>query len=158
MNKRTFLMLLSLPAFVSLAGPAGVARAQPPGDDAVSISYAVPAEGPTGEIQVLSLGVADLPRPSLIGTERFVHIRLAAHNQYDPEPWVLDAREQVLDLPDGSSLPPRFAESSEGGAAYLSLPAGARGYLDLFFTLQDGFDPTWTSLTWRLRRSTTVVW
>ena len=122
-----------------------------------SVTYQVPVEAPQGEVQILSLGVADLPVPSLIGSERFVHMRVAAHNRQDPQAWVLDPRDQFLDLPDGTPLAPRFAEASTGGAATpLVLTQGKRGYLDLFYPV-GGFDPRWTSLTWRIRRGSDLI-
>ena len=121
--------------------------------DGAAVTYQVPVEAPTGQVQILSLGVADLPAPNLIGSERFVHMRLAAENRHDPRAWLLDARDQFLDLPDGTPLPPRFAEASTGGAsAQLVLAPGKRGYLDLFYPVVGGFDPRSTSLTWRVRR------
>src|SRR5689334_19072182 len=77
----------SLLNLVTVGLPAGAAG-QPSG---AVVSYRVPVEAPTGDVQVLSAGSASLPVPSLIGAERFIHIRLAAHNQQDERDWVIDA-------------------------------------------------------------------
>jgi hypothetical protein len=150
----TFL-LCSLSVAVVDPGPA---RADEPPPEGAAVGYAVPVEAPTGEVQIVSLGIADLPRPSRIGTERYVHMRLAAHNQTDALPWVLDSRDQLIELPSGATLPPRFAESSNpASAAHVVLPPGQRGYLDLFFQVEDGFDPAWASLVWKVRRGSGMI-
>ena len=154
MNNRGWLIVSSL--LCSLPGiglGAGLARAEQPPPEGAVVGYAVPVEAPTGEVQILSLGMADLPRPSRIGTDRYLHLRLAAHNQKDGLPWVLDSRDQLVELPGGVTLPPRFAQSSNpDSAAHVVLTLGQRGYLDLFFQVDDDFDPPWASLAWKLRR------
>jgi hypothetical protein len=134
-------------------GEARAAASAPPG---AAVGYRVPVEAPTGDVQVLSLGVANLPVPSLIGTERFVHLRLAAVNEQDEQDWVLDARDQVLQLSNGERLTARFAEPSGGARpARITLRRGQRGYLDLFFAVDD--DPDWTSLAWVVRRGAGII-
>jgi hypothetical protein len=129
--------------------PAAQAQTIPPG---VAVVYPVPSGAPTGEVDVLSLGVADLPVPSLIGSESFVHMRLGAVNRQDDQDWILDARDQLLDLADGRTVEPRYALPGGGsGPPRLVLRKGERGFLDLFFAL-DGANPSWTSLTWKVRR------
>ena len=159
MNNRGLLIVTAL--LCSLSGivvDPGPARADDPPPEGAAVGYAVPVEAPTGEVQILSLGIADLPRPSGIGTDRFVHMRLAAHNQKDGLPWVLDSRDQLIELPGGVTLPPRFAESSNpASAAHVVLTLAQRGYLDLFFQVEDDFDPAWTSLVWKLRRGTGMI-
>jgi hypothetical protein len=119
----------------------------------VMVEYRIPAEAPTGEVEVLSLGLATLPVPSLVGVERFAHVRLAAVNRNDSQDWIVDARDQVLDLADGLMQRPRFAESNLGVApALVILRRGERGYLDLFFSVPDDEHPPWIALGWHVRR------
>jgi hypothetical protein len=126
--------------------------------DAVVVKYQIPAGAPTGEVQVLSLGVAELLVPSLIGTERFVHMRIAAFNRQDERAWELDAREQSLQLPDRTAAEPRFAEANgKPGPARLTLRRGERGYLDLFFAVEDDLHPSLTLLGWLVRRGQGAV-
>jgi hypothetical protein len=126
----------------------------PPG---AAVNYLIPVEAPQGEVQVLSLGVADVTVPSLIGTERLVHWRVVARNQQDPVGWVLDARDQSLQMSDGTTLAPLFAEASTApGTGRATIPAGQLAYLDLFFSAP-GNDPPHAALTWRVRRGPTAV-
>jgi hypothetical protein len=137
------------------AAEAAPAAEQPPAGAAVS--YQIPAEAPQGEVQVLSLGVADVTVPSLIGSERLVHWRVVAQNHRDPQAWVLDARDQVLQLSDGSSRAPLFAEASTArGAGQATIRAGQLAYLDLFFSAE-GNDPPSAALTWRVRRGGSLI-
>src|SRR5216110_1985175 len=97
--------------------PPGVAvAAEPFPSPGAAVGYSVPVAAPTGDVQVLSLGAADLPVANLIGTERFLHVRLAAVNREDDRAWILDARDQLLLLPDGTRAAARHAVAS-GGAA-----------------------------------------
>jgi hypothetical protein len=133
------------------------AQAAPGPSGGAAVGYRVPVESPTGDVQVLLLGAAELPVPSLIGTERFVLVRLAAVNREDDQPWILDARDQVLDLSDERTVAPSYAVPSGGtGEPRITLRRGERGFLDLYFR-DGGSDPVWTSLTWRIRRGPGLV-
>lgn len=139
----------SLLALGTVAWPA-VAAGQPSG---AVVSYPIPTEAPLGAVQVLSAGSASLAAPSLIGNERFIHIRLAAHNREDEREWVLDGRDQHLELADGTAWTARFAEAhTRSGPARVTLRRGERGYLDLFFPAGEDGDPEWIMLTWLVRR------
>jgi hypothetical protein len=148
---RRMVALLGVFLGLGLAGAPAVRAAEAP-SGGVAVAYPVPAGAPTGEVDVLSLGVAELPVPSLIGRERFVHMRVAAFNREDARDWLLDAREQTLNLADGSALGPRYATTAGGAAGppRLTLHRGERGYLDLFFAV-DGLETPWLSLSWRVR-------
>ena len=142
--------------FARIGGASAEAAERPP--EVAAVGYQVPVEAPTGEVQVLSLGVAELPVPSLIGEAKFVHVRLAVTNSRDDRDWVVDARDQYLGLADGTTLSPGFAESNAGaGPPRLTLPRGVRGYLDLFFPVEDGADAASTSLNWLVRRGKGVI-
>jgi hypothetical protein len=123
-----------------------------------AVGYRIPAGAPTGEVEVLSLGAADLPVPNLLGTERFVHVRLAAANKADDRPWVLDARDQTFATTAlGAGVAPRYAQPEGGsGEPRLVLKKGERGALDLFF-LAGHQDPESLALRWRVRRGGEAV-
>jgi hypothetical protein len=139
----------------SLFAQTAVAGEKPP--PGAAVTYQIPVDAPLGEAQVLSLGVADLPVPSLIGRERLVHWRVVAHNEQDPRTWVLDARDQLLHLSDGLVLAPLFAEASTGGGGTVTLPPGQEAYLDLFFSVDGAADPPTAALSWRVRRGSTAI-
>jgi hypothetical protein len=116
-----------------------------------AVKYLVPTERPTGRVEVFSLGAAALPVPSLIGSERCLHVRLVAIDLADDGAWLVDARDQRLVLPDGTTVAPRYARASDGGPEpRLTLRRGKSGFLDLFFAVPDG-DPLWASFGWRVR-------
>ena len=107
---------------------------------------------------MLSLGVADLPVASLIGEERLLHWRVVAQNHDDPQGWVLDARDQHLQLSEGVTLAPLFAEAHPGaGVARATIQAGQLAYLDLFYAVGVSVNPPSAALTWRVRRGPTMT-
>jgi hypothetical protein len=119
----------------------------------VAVHYTIPVEAPRGHVHVLSFGIAELPLGGPRALRRFVHVRLAAHNELDETPWTLDARAQALVLPGGRRVAARFAEAGPGVApALVILRRGERGYLDLFFPMHEPRDPPWTALAWVVRR------
>jgi hypothetical protein len=125
--------------------------------EGVAVEYRVPVGAPAGQVQVLSFGAAELAARSTIGSDRFVHVRLAAVNDSDAGGWVLDAREQALALPDGRVRGVRYAQAGGGeGPARLSLRPGERGYLDLFFPAGSD-DPEAVEVRWRVRRGSEVL-
>jgi hypothetical protein len=125
--------------------------------EGVAVEYQVPAAAPTGDVQVLSFGAADLAVDSTIGNERFVHLRLAAVNREDPFDWVVDARDQVVTLSDGTQVAARYAMAGESDDdPLLTLRSGERGFLDLFFP-SGSTDPEAVTLRWMVRRGDEVL-
>jgi hypothetical protein len=87
------------------------ARAEP-----VSVHYAIPGDAPTGEVQVMFFGLADFEVMGPGQPQRFLHLRLAAHNQRDSGGWTLDAREQGLVLPGSHRILPLRGQPLAFGA------------------------------------------
>ena len=147
----TGLTLGATPAgLLGLGAWAKPANAQPQAPQAVT--YAIPQANPTGQVQVLMSGVVTLPEPSSFGQNQYVLMRVAANNQVDADPWILDSREQFLVTAAGTRIPPTFAEAGNGVAVpSLQIAQGQNGYLDLYFPLST-VRPNQVTVSWTVRR------
>lgn len=146
---------LALVAIVALGfGGCAHSRSRSRNQPAAS-SYNIPPEDPKGNVYVMSLGGEKLNAEG--GAALYLHLRIAAENQKDSGPWVLDARNQIVVLGQQSgAMGPAFAEGS-GGSAVVTIPPGGRGNLDLFYPLPDGVDPQQVTFSWQLQRPTGTV-
>jgi hypothetical protein len=134
-------------------------RGAPPTDETgppVS-TYPIPANdptGPKGSVNVISLGSERLP-VAAGQPDTYLHVRVAAENTADGVTWTLDPNDQLLSA-GGASMQPAFAEAS-GGGPVLTLNAGGRGYLDVYYPVPASTAPARVSLTWRLQRGSDNV-
>jgi hypothetical protein len=120
-------------------------------------SYPIPTNdpsGPKGSVNVISLGTERLP-VAAGQPDMYLHVRLAAENTSDGVTWTLDPNDQTL-ASGGNALAPSFAEASTGGPV-LTLAAGSRGYLDVFYPVPASSAPTRLSLGWHLQRGNEPV-
>lgn len=113
------------------------------------LKYEVPAEQPKGKAYVLSLGPEDVPGPDK-KPQPMLHLRIALENESDVD-WTLDPAEMTVAFDGTAPVTATYARSTPRGAK-LSVPAGKRGELDLFFPLPDPQRPTRADLAWLLHR------
>jgi hypothetical protein len=93
----------------------------------------IPEEQPRGSMQVTSHGITQLQQ----GNTRIpvLHVRLEVANDSDDQPWTLDTRKQVLEVPGLGLSVPTFASADAKTVPVIRLPPGARHEIDLFFQL-----------------------
>ncbi|MDX2024281.1 MAG: hypothetical protein SF187_28825 [Deltaproteobacteria bacterium] len=124
-------------------------QAQPSENTPSASAYNIPADAPKGTAYVMSLGGEKLPVPN--GAPLYLHLRLAVANDKDTGPWMMDARDQTVQLGGQQGVAPAFAEGS-GGSPVVNIEPGKRGTLDLYYALPEGVDPTKVTLNWRVNR------
>ncbi len=117
-------------------------------------SYPIPGKDAKGRFHVVSLGGETLAVAQ--GPSFYLHVRVAAENEGDANPWTVGAHEQSLSIGGGQPALPAFAQSSAGGPT-LTVAPGARGFLDLYFALPDQVFPPTTALSWQLHRGDEVI-
>ena len=159
--------MLRLSQMLALAVSAGVLgacahsqadRGAGQGNQVAASTYDVPQENPKGKVYVMSLGGERLATGQGAST-LYLHLRLAAENQKDTGPWVLDARNQlaVLGPPSGGNegqtngVAPAFAQGS-GGSGLVQIQPGSRGSLDLYYPLPQGVEPQQVTFSWQVQR------
>jgi len=120
-----------------------------------SVAYSIPAEAPKGQVYVVSLGRVAFQNGQS-GPAPYLHLRLAAQNDSDQVLWRLDPNEQVVRFDGGAPISAAYAKASTESPV-LSLQAGQRGHLDLYYPLPGTAGLPQIALEWRLARGEVLV-
>jgi len=120
-----------------------------------SVSYSIPAEGPKGQVYVVSVGRVAF-QDGQKGPAPYLHMRLAAQNDNDAVVWHLDPNDQVVRFDGGAPISAAYAKASTESPV-LSLAAGQRGQLDLYYPLPGTGGLPQIALEWRLARGEQMV-
>jgi hypothetical protein len=99
--------------------------------------YEVPAESPRGEVRLAALGVTamDLAGDGTVDV-RTLHVHIVVDND-DVGSWQLDTRRQIATLAGYGERRPLYASSDAGRPPLLTVPAGARASVDLYYPLPE---------------------
>ncbi|MBA3540531.1 MAG: hypothetical protein H0T79_13055 [Deltaproteobacteria bacterium] len=96
----------------------------------------IPPEEPKGEVRAASVG---LTRLQVAGGRQpdldVIHIRLTIHNDSDRRPWVVDTREQLLEIPGEGRSRPIFVNSDRDSMPTISIGARDKRVIDLYYPL-----------------------
>lgn len=105
---------------------------------------AIPPERPEGQVSIASFGVTDLR----MADNRYpsLHVRMVVSNDGDPQPWIVDTRNQLLDA-NGQQLRPSFASSDANELPAITVPPRSKRTIDLYYPRPAGnlsqFDLLW---------------
>ncbi len=96
----------------------------------------IPPERPQGEVQLTSFGVTglragDRDLPAL-------HVRMTVDNQGDARGWVIDTREQLIEIPDEGRGRAMFVNSDVARTPIVTAGLRERRTLDLYFPVPAG--------------------
>ena len=126
----------------------------------ISVRRAVPPERPDGDVTLVSLGLTDLPS----GTARIraLHTRMVVTNDGDATPWIVDTREQLLEVPGAGRTAASYATSDRPATLpIVSVVQRGRAVIDLYFPLPPGvYDEAHFGgfdLLWQVATSTRTV-
>ena len=123
----------SLALVGALAGAAYVfVPATQPGTSRIAMTR-VPAEAPTGRIELASFGITELT-PERQPPMQALHVRVTLANFGDDQPLVFDARETRLEL-GGSVRTPLFVNAEVPALPVTAAPRFEHRMVDLYFTL-----------------------
>ena len=134
MRKVMILALLALGACVETPNyyyapeAAGVVRAGVP-----THVESIPQESPRGTLEVSTLGLTKGQRG-----EPALHVRLALANDGDDQPWSVDIREQLVDIPGVGRSAPQFANAGVQSLPTITVPRRERRVLDLYYPVPPG--------------------
>src|SRR5262249_37770424 len=98
--------------------------------------YNIPPESPRGDVTVVSYGVTELQvAPESGAHEPFVHVRMTVANNNADGPWTVDTREQLLAIGGEGQSRPAYVNTDQPGSPTLTLAAGQKRALDLYYPL-----------------------
>jgi hypothetical protein len=106
-------------------------------DGQPAASYPVPPESPRGSVYVTSFGVTDARvGDGKDGARRaLLQIRMRVSNDSDDQPWIVDTREQILELPGVGRSRPAYVNTDRDGAPLIQIPRTDRRTIDLYYPL-----------------------
>ncbi|MDB4960206.1 MAG: uncharacterized protein JWP01_205 [Myxococcales bacterium] len=116
----------------------------------VSTEFQIPPEEPRGEVRVQSGGITEINSDGQ--KIPMMHLRLSVANNSDQNPWTVDTREQLLDIPGRGRATPRFVNTDRDRGPLLQVPRLDQRVIDLYYPLPpgvtdpddlDGFDLVW---------------
>src|SRR5687768_17048080 len=121
-------------------------------------TVAVPPEAPAGRVEVEAFGRVEL---SELGQELPVlQVRLVIVNERDDQPWVVDARHQLIEIAGQGRARALYA-SSDHELPILTVPRGEAATLDLYVpppgTTAPAVEPTQLDVLWQLTTGTRIV-
>ncbi len=106
---------------------------------------AIPPERPEGQVKLASFGQTDLRTGDRDVTT--LHVRMEVSNDGDVSPWVVDTRQQLLDVGNGQQLRPAFASSDANELPAVTVPPRGKRTIDLYYPMPGGhvsqFDVVW---------------
>jgi hypothetical protein len=108
-----------------------VPSGQPPAVRTVPLR--IPAESPTGRIEVSSFGMAELT-PDRLPPMQVLHARIALANDLDDSAWQFDARTTQLEI-GAFTAAPLFVNADELSTPSARIPRQEQRELDLYFTV-----------------------
>jgi hypothetical protein len=114
-----------------------VANAQQGGVPASRIQ--IPPERPEGSVQITTSGITQA-RPDNSGKVDVIHVRMVVSNDGDDTPWMIDTRQQYLEIPGEGRTAPLFANSDLRTMPTLEIPRGESHVIDLFYPLPRNAD------------------
>jgi len=121
-------------------------------------TVAVPPEAPAGRVEVEAFGRVEL---SELGQELPVlQVRLVIVNERGDQPWVVDARHQLIEIA-GKGIPRALYASYDHELPILTVPRGEAATLDLYVpppgTTAPAVEPTQLDVLWQLTTGTRIV-
>lgn len=122
----------------------------------LTAQYAIPPNGGQGNLYVTSFGGKTMPAHAGNPAGEYLQVRLALSNDKDAQPWTLDPREQYAEW-GGQQVAPAFADTSAGPGRAVTVAAGQRGFVDVYYPLPPQADPDSVQIAWRVRRGTDEV-
>lgn len=105
--------------------------------------YDVPAQAPKGDVRLASFGFSKVaPANAPESKVKALHLRMVVANNNDSQPWIVDARNQQLDVPGLGRVSPTYVSERETGAGLpvVTVPPGQKRTIDLFYQLPPGMD------------------
>jgi hypothetical protein len=119
------------------------------------VQYNVPV--PTsaeGTFAIRNFGIARLAIKKSVATTPAIHLQLIVENKIAMAPWTIDTRAQQLKIENEAPLRPAFARSISEKLPFVTIAAGARQTIDLYYILPTGVrdpgDVQKLSLNWQL--------
>ncbi len=114
-------------------------------------TYSIPAEQPTGTVDIQPLGVSDA-EPTAGTTVPVLRVRVTLSNAYDDVPWTVDTRTLIASIEGEGTSRPAFVNADAGSPPLISVGYGETRTLDLYYPISDalaGSQPAF-SLSWRV--------
>jgi hypothetical protein len=116
---------------------------------------AVPPEAPQGDVAISSFGITQLT-PEGANPVEALHVRMAVTNNGDEQPWSVDTREVMIDVPREGKSRAMFVNTDLGTLPLVAIARGERKTLDFYFPVPagvadesdlSGFDVLWQVTT-----------
>lgn len=141
-------------------GTAAVTPEPPLSPDGIpTAKYPVPPEAPRGDVRGAAVGVARLDVHGARDLD-VVHVRLTVTNRRDELPWVIDTREQLLEIAGEGRSRPVFVNSDRDAMPIVQVPMLQQRVLDLYYPLPPTLDPDElgeVTLAWQVRTGERLV-
>jgi hypothetical protein len=104
-------------------------------DGLPSARYPVPPESPQGTVYVTSFGVVQADVAGTGQATPLLAVRLTVSHDSGPEPWNVDTREQLLQIPGAGKSRAAFVNSDVTGAPVIPVANTQKRTIDLYYTL-----------------------
>jgi hypothetical protein len=88
----------------------------------------IPQESPRGTLDVSTLGLTKGPRG-----ESALHVRMTLDNEGDDQPWTVDIRDQLVDIPGVGRSAPLSANAGVQNLPTITVPRRERRVVDLYY-------------------------
>lgn len=114
-------------------------------------SFAVPPESALGYTDVSTFGIVQTPRG-----DRTLHVRMEVSNTSAPNPWTVDVRDQLVDIPGVGQSHPLSVNAGLQTLPIVTVARGQQATIDLYYPLPSsihdaedlaGFDFAWRVIT-----------
>jgi hypothetical protein len=127
--------------------------------------YSIPPESPRGAVYVTSLGIGEArvsnDSDATGKKAALLQMRMLVSNDSDDQAWIVDTREQFLEIPGVGRSRPAYVNTDHQGAPVIEIPRGERRTVDLFYPLPQNLQKTDKlppfELVWNVRTGTRVV-
>jgi len=117
-------------------------------------------EQPRGEVRVESRGITRLDGRTDRAID-VIHLRMVVGNDSDDAPWMVDTREQLIEIPGEGRSAPIFANSDRESMPIVEVPRREKRIVDLFYplpsTVKDEDDLKGFELLWQVNTGERVV-
>jgi hypothetical protein len=94
---------------------------------------AIPQEMPQGAVEVTSQGIGQLRQGD--GQLAVLHVRMIVTNDGDATPWLVDTRQQAIDIAGEGRATPIYANADVQTLPQLQVARGERRVIDLYYPL-----------------------
>jgi len=104
-------------------------------DGIPSARYPIPPEMPNGTAYVTSFGVVQADVAGTGHNTPLLAVRLTVSHDSGTEPWTIDTREQLVQIPGAGRSRAAFVNADVNGAPLIPVAVAQKRVIDLYYTL-----------------------